>query len=936
MRLRLVERIVGHQEVAMRFVPAGLVAVLLMCPVSGVAADPPAEPKAPTIEELIADLGNPTFSLREKAQRLLRERGREAIPALEKALKGDDPEVAKRARELLHEFAWGALPDTPAEVRKLILEFRNGDPNPERNDEVRKRAIAELLKRGRPGVAAVRSILQRNIPPESRAPLIATVTTQVRHEVPLLLLAGKTAEADELIALHAVGTTTSGAADFAAYHTLRGDLPAAITRAEAAFAAGPKTDDARLMLVYLYRAAGMWGKARDVADDLTARENAPNYREILLEDEGNWSALADLTPGREFNHPEAVRLTLMRRAGRADKLDAAAKQLRADAEEYSAPNDILSATVALLSNHRADAATDLLLEKKKNLALLSEILVARMRYREALDLIGAGKVEKEAIGPDERRDFNLRRARVLMLTGHTDEAVQLFTSVASALVNTDQKRVLAFTQPARALVRTELRLGLRDLACEHAAPFADAMREGNFPGAQGESPYELLFPNDPVAAETLFVVLRENRVPGDEPGPTMLRVRELLGGSAGKAAVDQAVVLLRESAAGFPPGPANLLKARRYFALAQVCRAAQRGEVAEGAFKVAAELTAGATDAADARGARSWVYGAPDPARVWIEWGEFLTASGRYRDAATVFEAGWKLYPDQPLPLYLCGKALMKAGDTREGERRIDLAHWVSLGNEKLRGRFLDELVRRGEAKAIRREVALILRACWSQDHFFGNVMNQCARGSALVGDFATAETCAQRSLLVVLRNVGVYFVDPAGYFNVPQDMLVFHARAQLRADKLDEALAAARSVLAVTPGHLDLVNGIVPELDQRGKKKEADELFEGAWRAYQKVLADYPNSPSAWHALASLAGHCRRNLDDGLKYARAAVAADPGSPAYREALAEVYFRRGAREDAVKIMQKLADEQPRHALYQRQLARYRTGTLDSPWPHTTE
>ncbi|QJW94469.1 tetratricopeptide repeat protein [Frigoriglobus tundricola] len=330
------------------------------------------------------------------------------------------------------------------------------------------------------------------------------------------------------------------------------------------------------------------------------------------------------------------------------------------------------------------------------------------------------------------------------------------------------------------------------------------------------------------------------------------------------------------------------------------------------------------------------MYGTPDPARVWIEWGALLSDAGRPRDAAEVLEAGWKLFPDQPLPLYLSGRALLAAGDTKEGEHRVGLSHWVSLGNEKVRGRFLDELVRRGEAAAIRREVALILKACWSRDHFFGNVMNQCARGAALVGDFAVAETCGQRSLLVVMRNPGVYFVDPASYLNVPHDLLVFHTRALLSAGKVGEAMAAARAVLTVTPGHLDFVTGMVPELDRRGKKKDADELFDRAWAAYRTLLADYPDSPSARHALAVLAGHCRRNLDDGLKYAKAAVAADPLAPAYREALAEVHFRRGERDDALKVMRALADESPRSALYRRQLARYRTAGFDSPWPYTAE
>ncbi len=935
----------------MRWVPAGLV-LLLALPANSFTAEPPPKETPRSIDELVGELGDPVFGVREKAQRDLWLRGEEAIPALEKAAKSEDPEVARRARELLDKFAWGILPDTPPAVLKLIRQFQAGDPKPELVDEVRKKAVAELLTKGRPGVSAVRAILKKDLGKESREKLTAVVTILVRREVPLLLVAGKLDDADDLVNLHATGTTPEGAADFAAYHVLRGNLPAAIARAETLLKSGRKTDNAKLVLTHLYRAAGQWAKAREAADGLPDVPDEATYKEILLEDEGNWAALADMAAGRELNHPDATRLMLMRLAGRTEKFDAAAKKVRTDADEFASETDIMDAAVALLANRRADAATDLLLEKKKNLALLSEILVARMRYKDALDLIGTGKKEKETTSASERRDFNLRRARVMMMTGYKDDAIQVFNEVARGLTD-NEGRPAGFSVVDRSLIRTELRVGLRDLACEHASQFVVEGAAGRDSGSQGESPFELLFPHDPIAAETLYRVLRAKKVPGDAAGATMIRTRDILTGTAGKAAVDEAVKLLREAAGALPneglvldkpatgstyqvAHSARLLKARHHFTLATVCRVAKRGDDAEAAFKQAAALTSTATDAADASGARSWVYGAPDPARVWIEWGEFLSDAGRHRDAATVLEGGWKLFPDQPLPLYLSGQALLKAGDAKEGERRVELSHWVSLGNEKVRGRFLDELVRRGESKAIKREVALILKACWSRDHYFGNVMNQCARGAAMVGDFAVAETCGQRSLLVVMRNQGVYFVDTASYLSVPNDLLGFDARALLNAGKVDEAMAAARELLAVTPGHLDFVNGIVPELDRRGKKKEADELFNRAWSAYQKMLADYPDSPAARYGLASLAGHGQRKLDDGVKYAKAAVASDPGSPSFREALAEVYFRRGERDDAVKVMQKLSDENPRSALYKRQLARYRTAAFDSPWPHTAE
>jgi len=65
-------------------------------------------------------------------------------------------------------------------------------------------------------------------------------------------------------------------------------------------------------------------------------------------------------------------------------------------------------------------------------------------------------------------------------------------------------------------------------------------------------------------------------------------------------------------------------------------------------------------------------------------------------------------------------------------------------------------------------------------------------------------------------------------------------------------------------------------------------------------------------------------------------VKAVPDSDAYRETLAEVHFRRGDRDRAAAVMTKLLEEYPRTRLYHRQLARYKTGGLDSPLPEAED
>jgi len=905
----------------------GLLAMTLAAP-DQQTANPPA-----SIEDLVADLGHPVFAVREKAQRELWNRGDAAIPALENALQSGNPEIARRARELLDKFSWGLRPDTPPEVLKLLRQFQAGDKDPQKSTEIRKAAIQELLKLGAPGISVARALLGKNLPPEARAEVITHVATLVRREVPLRLFEGKTDEASELIALHAIGTATEGAADYAVFQVLRGNLPAAIASAEAALKAGKHTANTKLILAHLYRANGDWKKAGEVAADLPPAGDDFNLLNSLREEEGDWATLADTFPTGRANHPTALRLTLLRLAGRQKVFDDELAEVVKNAPESASPPELFEAVFALLANHRVEDATRILLEKKQNLGLLAEMLILQLRYKEALELLDTAEKFGQLLPDSERLDFDLRRGRLLMLVGKRDDAVQVFNKAAEGLMRGQGREVRSNPIMAmRSLLRAELRVGLRDLAAEHAAQFlvSGIYRTGS-DSPTGESVFEILFGSNATAGETLFSLLRARKIPGDVPGPTMIRVRELLTGKASKAAVDEAVGVLRELA----PRPllatpeAATQHSHYHLALAAVCRAAGRDADADAAFKAATESIDVDVDVA---GVRSWVFGVSDAYRPYVEWGDFLYDRGRYHEAAARLVDGWKRFPNQPILLFLSGKALVKAGDAKEGNRRIELSHWVSLGQERIRGRFLDELVRRGEGIAAKRETELVLRACWCHDHYFGNVMNQAARAAELIRDFDTAEKCCQRSLLVMLKTPGMYYVETSAYMVVPHSLLIYRAQAQLRAGKVEEAIALARKALAITPGHIDLITGMVTELDRLDKKAASDELFGIGWKAYQKVLAEFPDSPSTRNALATLAANCLRELDKGLDYSQAAVKADPASVGFRETLAEVHFRRGERDKAIEVMTKLAEEDSTNRLYKRQLVRYRNGALDSPKP----
>ena len=108
-----------------------------------------AAPSPPEIAKAVKELGSKNFRQRQKASAFLWAAGKAAEPALQKAAKSKDAEVARRAREILDKFKYGIFPDTPKAVLDLIKQYRTG------NDEAKIKVIQELNKLGPPGHAVL-------------------------------------------------------------------------------------------------------------------------------------------------------------------------------------------------------------------------------------------------------------------------------------------------------------------------------------------------------------------------------------------------------------------------------------------------------------------------------------------------------------------------------------------------------------------------------------------------------------------------------------------------------------------------------------------------------------------------------------------------------------------------------------------------------------
>jgi tetratricopeptide (TPR) repeat protein len=916
----------------------GLVRLAALTGCALVAAAPAADPPDradPTPEQLVRDLGSPLFSVRDRASRELWKLGEQARPALTAALDSPDAEVARRAREILDKFDAGVLPDTPADVLKQMREFRSHDPQKQRA------AVAALLKLGDPAVPALRALLTRDLAdaaPENRGQLFDYLARVLRREVPGLLLDGRADRAEALLALNALGPSDAGLIDYAVFLHLRGRTgPAAADLERVKKGGGPAGEAAAKALVFVYRAAGDGAKAKsaarelDAAGRLGAADGRPwqpsNLYESLLEDLGEWGELAD-RPIVRANSPDGLKMFRLRLAGRAKEADEVADlQKDADLGDPTGSDWLDPATIALMLNHRPLDGIERMKARRNAPHILADVLAARLQFREALELVSAPEKDGPSWSAPLRQLYGTRRGRLLAQLGQRDAAAQVFGQLAEQITSDD---LYTLSQ----LIRAEVRGGRYDLACEHLGRVLAAGERGGHGRRTfvNQDPFEPIFDADTEAAQFWWQALRRAGPAGEAPGATMRRVRDLL---TGRADADQLAAAVK--AAGRQDGDDQAAAQ----ALAVAYRAHGKTDEAVAVLVAAAEKLAAREPAADedpmsARlspaGARGWVYGLDERFRFWVELGDLLAELDRHREAADWLMRGWRIHPDNPVLLYLSGRALARAGDEKEGRRRVELAHWVALGNTRLRGRFLEELISRGAVADARRERNLVREAGWVSETYIGNVWNQVARASVVLKDFDTAAAANHRAIHYLLRNPGVSYVEGYAYLTVPLAVRGYAARGLLAAGKADEAVAVARECLAVMPGHGDLVIALVPELDRLGRKADADELFRRVWDAYAAVLRDHPDSGWARYSAAWLAAGCRRELDAALAHAKKAVELDPELRSHKEALAEVHFRRGEREQAVALMKDLSAADRRNHHYKRQLERYQTGDITSPLP----
>ena len=879
-------------------IATSLSALLLLCllfTALAAGAAPPATQAAEPSEQqkiniAVAQLADPDPQVREKATKFLWSVGKAAEAALEEAAATGDPEMATRAREVLLELRSGIRPDMPPEMLQQIRVYRGATPAQKAQCAVR------LFQMGKAAYPVIVKLSNAEPTEKVRIQAFRYAAQQGMALARASLTRASYDQAETMLELATSDGGDPAARSYAAFLLQRGHLDAAIAPLREQVALSSTKCGAAKTLAYLYRAAGDLKSASWAAQ----RSDDPALLEAILYEQGDWKLLANVVRQRLGANPEFEQLAFLaayeRLAGNANEFKNVLVQLRSFPQNADFGNWPIAK--ALFLNDCPDEAIGLLVSAR-NFDEALQIRAAQHRYADAIALAD----QAAGADPAEAMRSRIQLGRIMCELGQAKKATEVFDKVADEA----EKRSDAATLGV--LIMTENAAGLRDRALAHASNALD-QKIGDAGLAAS-----LFRPEDSTDVACWWEFL-QRKFPGEKPSGLLSRLLGIMEHTLPAEQLDAlAEELGRENPPAAPalPGVPQVVRAEptKLRVAARTLLAAGREDAAHKLFGQIAERTAAPAD--------------------WIEGGNLYARAGEWQRAIEFYDRARARDAASAAALYLHGWAMAHTDQKQRGQAAMEQAHLMALADERQHLAMAEALGRVGLQEEAARQYDIVRRTAPFRSWEQGFATERAAHVFQRHGEFLAAANMYEQALLRCLPSTAM-LVDSRGYVLVPRLIHELRARGLVAAGQIDAALREADLAIAAVPGDSEIAICLVPELEKRGRKNSADELFKRVRDPLEQLCRDYPESPAAHNSLAWMLARCRRDLDTALTHANRGVELAPKNCAILDTLAEVHFQRGEKDKAAAAIRKCIELQPAVERHRLALKRFLEGTPDTPPP----
>ena len=873
------------------------------------AADPLSETE---IAQAVEQLGDPSFRVREAATTTLWKAGNRARGALEAAARSDDPETAHRASGVLEKVRMGILPDTPAEVVKLIEQYQKGSASA-------RRSIAQKLCRDGRTQTAI-ALVRSEVDESRRKSLLVAIAPYMKKLVASSIAERDFNEVEQLLQMWAMAGNTK---DYAVFLAIQGKIDETIERLEKTPADKAAPTD-QLMLITLYRIVGNFDAAIAVAEQTKiSSESTRRYTiESLLGAQHNWSALAERrtkTATASTRSPSIDQLSIdaayFHLGKRPQEFADAVEKLQQRADQN--PKEAWFCAEALLICSRQTDAIELL--KKHSPQKAFELLVARGEYQQAFQLVGVdlplGDREIEIVLPKKASEspaalakrtyyYKMAVARVLSKVGENQRSLKLFKQMsempegrppATRLTLAKEMLAAGFESEAFALAAPLIRMKRLPSVGDDVVPY-DPSRA-----------FRTLFASRGATAAACWEHL--HRMHPEESSQQLLkRLRPIVSPTYADLVEDTQFQQLKShvdkvlTSATEKVDDSSERAALR--ALGELCELRGKKEAARNYYERLANSSKSGADR--------------------LKVADLLAADKQWDKAAKWYKDAHDLGYQATLTMFLQGWALKKSGDAKKADELMHVARMLPLADPGKRYELFNGLDKRGLRSLAAAERRIVARLGSIRDWHANTAAKELGNDLSKSDPLRAAEHW-QRSALSVLRtNSG--FLESTAYLRLPHVIHKVRARGLLASGKDKDAQREIWFAHQAMPAEIDLALDLVPLLRKAKLDTIAEELFEKVYAVNQRSTEHFPESAHLHNVTSWLAARCERRLDEALEHAQAAVRLAPDRAAYLDTLAEVYFARGDQEKAVELSRRCVEMEPHRAIYKTQLQRFEQRT----------
>ncbi len=840
------------------------------------AAPQPAEGPLLEARGFVAELANELYRVREDATKRLWDLGEVGIKALKEGVESDDPEVAHRSRILLQRIRTGITPTTPPEIVELVQRyFRSGINGKKKafQELSEKKAYIQMFRLYRfEGDVAAREacdeVLNKSVLPAALGELVED----------------RVGEAEKLLRL--APANDANLRRLAALLRVKGRLDDELRKTEEELKRNPdgslsrealKSDAAALHLALL-RANGNATEARELAEKMKREDLVAGL--ALFEGDPipylNWFMNQQGKSPVVRIHAEAVLKRWQGDEEGARKLmNNVAKEAREGGDEQR------EALLSLLLNGYTDLAIPIVVRDNKDSAFgYFETTELPLKAVASVGYAGSAEEKKKWL------DDHLGELRE---NWNDSQATRYDVLTVCSFLHTRGER-----EDARRMM-----LALSEIAAKEGdTTWLELVGRLN---DLGGSLYELAFV---IAAERLGKKDEKEEAPkviaalfgeGDsarrlwdclealEKGQASERVL-LLGAIFGAVYLEgeklQAVLkALRDQAGEAKPDD-------RVPMLSDLLEAAESRDDAGAALELLEQL-------AKIGEGGAWVKKLASYYSYVSDWDLALEK----------LDAILKAEPRNLHYLALYGGAKIRNGKPEDAVEALRLVELFALDEPIRLLRLAIDLERSGAIAEAEKSWRQLLVANPPKDWYWQSATSYFAKHARLKKQWRVAAAFAEVDAMQYIKGRST-FINPVTYIRKRFAADLYRGLALLEEGDEPEAMKLFRRSFELLNGDGMLADDYFPLLREAGVTDEHDRNFKIVYQRLEESIKVFPKAHNTYNSAAWMASRASRRLDDAHDKIRTALSMRPRQAAYLDTMAEVWFAKKNREEAVKWSSK--------------------------------